>query len=46
MPAQNVAPPSGKSESGMAKTEIIDEMYENIDDFENMLQSNAFKNRK
>jgi len=37
VPAQNSAPPSKKSESGIAPTEIIDEMYQNIDDFENKL---------
>ena len=37
MPAQNYAPTAKNSDSGIAKTEIVDEMYQNIDDFENKL---------
>lgn len=39
VPAKNTVPPSKKSDtqSGIAPTEIIDEMYQNIDDFENKL---------
>lgn len=45
VPAQKSDIPPLKSESGAAKTEIVDEMYQSIDDFENKLQiTTGFRN--